>query len=207
MIYRSEDGHGRREPGDDRLHDILRKGLLEGRIQLFADPRMIDFQGSPVHDQWDHLLPLIGLMTLALAILLLGGLAVGIVGMFLFVLVYLVINRTFIGWRLRTRTQDYLCQDIGRFLALWRMGGIALTIPGAGEAPCVAPKGDWRKFIRRHFGEGVPAGARADLLPLESAPDAAELIEPPPAPRPAMPSPGTHWTSVADLPPDDQARP
>jgi len=203
----THDGHARREPGDDRLHDILRNGLQTGRIQIFTDPRLLDFQGSPVHHQWDHLLPLIGLMTLALVILLAGGLALGIVAMFLFVLVHLVLGRTFIASRLRNRTQAYLCHDVGHFLALWRMGGIALTIPGAAEAPCVAPKGDWRKFIRRHFGEGVPAGSRAELMPLDAAPDVEEIIaaEPPPAPRPASPSPGTHWTSIADTTPGDKA--
>jgi|GEM_PF-1096960 len=207
MTHRIEDGHARREPGDDRLHDILRTGLETGRIALFTDARLLDFQGSPVHHQWDHLLPLIGLMSLALLILLIGGLALGIVAMFLFVMVHLVLNRTFISWRLRTRTQAYLCHDLVRFLALWRMGGVALTIPGAAEAPCVAPKGDWRKFIRRHFGEGVPTGTRADLIPLDSSPDIDDFSQPAPALRPTPPPPGGHWTSIADTPPHDKALP
>jgi len=180
-----EDWRDRKGHEDDGLHEKLRIGLEVGRIQLYTDARMIDFDGSPVHCHWDHLLPLTGLMTLALVILLAGGLALGIIAMTLFVMVYLLGNRYYVAWRLRTRTVAYLCQDVAHVQALWRLGGIALVVPGTGEPPCVAPKGDWRKFIRRHFGEAVPAPERIPLVPVPVAAAAAtETSPPPPAPPP-----------------------
>jgi len=189
------DGIGRKSREDDGLHGKLRDGLTSGRIQLYTDSRMIDFDGSPVHCHWDHLLPLTGLMTLALGILLAGGLVVGIIAMTLFVMVYLLGNRYYVDWRLRSRTVAYLCQDVAHLQALWRLGGIALVVPGAGEPPCVAPKGDWRKFIRRHFGESVPGPERIPLVPVPvSAPISApspepEPVSPPAPPRPVPPEP------------------
>ncbi|CCG41490.1 hypothetical protein [Magnetospirillum molischianum] len=184
-----EDGHGRKEREDEGLHEKLRSGLTGGRIQLFTDPRMIDFDGSPVHCHWDHLLPLTGLMTLALGILLAGGIVVGIIAMTLFVMVYLLGNRYYVAWRLRTRTVEYLCCDVAHVQALWRLGGIALVVPGTGEAPCVAPKGDWRKFIRRHFGESVQppepmVNAPVPVVPpiFVSEPEPETEIAPPPPP-------------------------
>lgn len=195
-MNRQSDGDwsGRKGREDDGLHEKLRGGLTSGRIQLYTDPRMIDFDGSPVHCHWDHLLPLTGLMTLALVILLAGGIVVGIIAMTLFVTVYLLGNRYYVAWRLRTRTVAYLCQDVAHLQALWRLGGIALVVPGTGEPPCVAPKGDWRKFIRRHFGEAVPAPDRIPLVPVPvSAPVSAppspepETVAPPPPPPPPPP--------------------
>lgn len=192
------DWRDRKGQEDEGLHEKLRIGLEVGRIQLYTDARMIDFDGSPVHCHWDHLLPLTGLMSLALVILLAGGLALGIVAMTLFVMVYLLGNRTYVSWRLRRRTVAYLCRDVAHVQALWRLGGIALVVPGTGEPPCVAPKGDWRKFIRRHFGEAVPTPDWIPLVPVSpvttppAAPEVEPLpqtVQPPPPPPPPPPSP------------------
>jgi hypothetical protein len=202
-----EDWRDRKGHEDDGLHEKLRVGLEVGRIQLYTDARMIDFDGSPVHCHWDHLLPLTGLMTLALVILLAGGLALGIIAMTLFVMVYLLGNRYYVAWRLRTRTVAYLCQDVAHVQALWRLGGIALVVPGAGEPPCVAPKGDWRKFVRRHFGEAVPAPERIPLVPVPvstpvSAPPSPEPeVIPPPPPPPVQPPPPPPPPPVQPPPP------
>jgi len=195
-MNRQNDGdwHGRKGREDDGLHEKLRGGLTAGRIQLYTDPRMIDFDGSPVHCHWDHLLPLTGLMTLALVILLAGGIVVGIIAMTLFVMVYLLGNRYYVAWRLRTRTVAYLCQDVAHLQALWRLGGIALVVPGTGEPPCVAPKGDWRKFIRRHFGEAVPEPERMPFAPVP-------VSNPAPAPVPAAPIPEPEITPPPPPPP------
>lgn len=214
-MNRQSDGdwRGRKGREDDGLHEKLREGLTGGRIQLFTDPRMIDFDGSPVHCHWDHLLPLTGLMTLALVILLAGGIVVGIIAMTLFVMVYLLGNNYYVGWRLRTRTVEYLCRDVAHLQTLWRLGGIALVVPGAGEPPCVAPKGDWRKFIRRHFGESVPGPERIPLVPVPvSDPVAAppipgpESVPPrPPPPPPVQPAPVIEMAPPRPAPPPADA--
>ena len=52
----------RKNREDEQLHEQLRGAVLAGRVQIFTDPRILDFQGSPVHQHWDHLLPLTALM-------------------------------------------------------------------------------------------------------------------------------------------------
>jgi hypothetical protein len=213
---------------DEQLHDQLRGGLASGRVQIFTDPRVLDFQGSPVHQHWDHLLPLIVLMTLALIILLAAGVAIGIVVMTLCVLAHLFGNKYYVAWRLKLRALAYLIDNVTQFQLLWQIGGIALVMKTGNEPPCLAPKGDWRKFIRRNLGEGeapregmanAPVPSRTVAQP-EPVSEPEMDIEPPPPPpladavhpetvvEPAAPEPPrTHWDSIDDSPARDEVVP
>jgi hypothetical protein len=207
---------------DELLHEQLRGGMAGGRVQVFTDPRVLDFQGSPVHQHWDHLLPLTGLMTLALIILLASGIVIGIVVMTLCVLTHLFGNKYYVAWRLRIRALAYLTDNVAQFQALWNLGGIALVMKDGNEPPCLAPKGDWRKFIRRNLGEGeaprtealanapVPSTARAVRAEPEPEPEPvpepmADFMTPPEPSSP--PPPRTHWESIDDQPPRDEVVP
>ncbi|WP_041042151.1 hypothetical protein [Paramagnetospirillum magnetotacticum] len=170
---------------EEQLHEQLCAAVRAGQVQVYTDPRLLDFQGSPVHQHWDHLLPLTVEATLALIILLATGIATGIVAMTLCVLAHLYGNKYYVAWRLKMRAHAYLTTGYTQFVTLWQLGGIALVIKGVNEAPCLAPKGDWRKFIRRNLGEGespaqsmanapVPAGPRM------TAPPAQPVAPPPP---------------------------
>jgi hypothetical protein len=200
---------------DDKLHEQLSTAIASGRVQVFTDPRLLDFQGSPVHLHWDHLLPLTGLMTFALIILLAAGVAVGIVVMTLAVVVYLFGNKHYVAWRLRMRAQSYLLADVVQFQTLWQLGGVALVVKDGNEPPCLAPKGDWRKFIRRNLGEGE--AARPEPAPRPVARPVAAPTPPPPPPEPEPEPeaeiieppepPKTHWESIDDQPAHDEVLP
>ena len=221
----------RKSREDEQLHEQLRGAVLAGRVQVFTDPRVLDFPGSPVHQHWDHLLPLTILMTLALIILLAAGVAVGIVVMTLCVLAHLFGNKYYVGWRLRMRAQGYILTDVIQFQTLWQMGGVAMATKGGNEPPCLAPKGDWRKFIRRNLGEGeaqrreqlANAPARVAPQPPPPPPPPPPILEPEPSsladavqpddvfapepPPPPAPPPGSHWESIEDGPPRDEVVP
>ncbi|ARJ66418.1 hypothetical protein WV31_12455 [Magnetospirillum sp. ME-1] len=182
---------------EELLHEQLCAAIRAGQVQVYTDPRLLDFQGSPVHQHWDHLLPLTIESTLALVILLATGVATGIIAMTLCVLAHLYGNKYYVAWRLKTRALAYLMGNYQQFVTLWQLGGIALVVKGVNEAPCLAPKGDWRKFIRRNLGEGetqaqapmanapVPAGPRMTAPPAQPAPAPSEP-EPASEPAPAM---------------------
>ena len=175
---------------EELLHEQLCAAIRAGQVQVYSDPRLLDFQGSPVHQHWDHLLPLTIEATLALVVLLATGLATGIVAMTLCVLAHLYGNKYYVAWRLKMRALAYLMGNYPQFVTLWQLGGIALVVKGVNEAPCLAPKGDWRKFIRRNLGEGEPqaqppmANAPVPAGPRMTAPP-AQPAAPPPAPEPA----------------------
>ncbi|OAN50345.1 hypothetical protein A6A04_02825 [Paramagnetospirillum marisnigri] len=218
----------RKQREDDQLHDQLRGAVGAGRVQVFTDPRVLDFPGSPVHQHWDHLLPLTGLMTLALVVLLATNVVVGIVVMTSCTLIHVFGSRHYVAWRLKTRASAYMLADAVQFQTLWQMGGVALVVRGGNEPPCLAPKGDWRKFIRRNLGEGE--GQKPE--PMANAPvPTRHMASPPPPPPPPMvepepepmadavepeaelmpPSapepPRTHWESIDDGPPRDAVTP
>lgn len=153
------------------LHDRLRTAIQSGRVQLYSDQRALDFQGSPVHNGWDHLLTLMVMMLLALMILLAAGVAAGIVAMIVGALVHLLGTRYFVAWRLRRRTTAYMLASAAHWQHLWQLGGVAVHMPDSNEPPCMAPRGEWRKFVQRNLPEGpsaVPADAEVsseDVLP------------------------------------------
>ncbi|EME70438.1 hypothetical protein H261_08148 [Paramagnetospirillum caucaseum] len=171
---------------EEQLHEQLCAAIRAGQVQVYTDPRLLDFQGSPVHQHWDHLLPLTIEATLALVVLLATGIATGIIAMTLCVLAHLYGNKYYVAWRLKTRALAYLLGSYPQFVALWQLGGIALVVKGVNEAPCLAPKGDWRKFIRRNLGEGEPQAQ----APMANAPvPAGPRMTAPPAQPAAAPAP------------------
>jgi hypothetical protein len=175
---------------DSQLHDQLKAGVLGGRVEIFTDSRMLDFQGSPVHNAWDHLAPLIVLMTAALVILLAAGVAIGIVAMTACVLAHLFGNKYYVGWRLKQRAVRYMLESTHHWQQVWHMGGIALVLSKSNEPPCLAPKGDWRKFTRRNLGEGeAPAEPMANAPVPVSGPQPGPVMAEPAAAEPSATEP------------------
>lgn len=170
------DWRAKKTKEDEELHQRLRAAILGRRIEVYTDQRMLDFQGSPVHNGWDHLLPLLVLMLLALAVLLATGVAVGIVAMTLGALAHLLGIKHFLAWRIRLRAKDYLLESAAHLDQVWHLGGVALVVLNSSEPPCVAPRGDWRRFVRRNLP--VAGGAPTDSAPAEELTPNQEILEP-----------------------------
>lgn len=162
------DWRAKKAQEDEELHRRLRAAVQGRRVEIYTDQRMLDFQGSPVHNGWDHLAPLLGLMSLALAILLATGVAIGIVAMTLGALAHLLGIKHFVAWRIRARAKAYMLESAAHLNHLWHLGGVAVVMLGGSEPPCLAPRGDWRKFVRRNLpldGQpGPPAETGAEEL-------------------------------------------
>lgn len=157
------------------LHERVRAAVLTRQVEIYTDQRMLDFQGSPVHHAWDHLLPLMILMLLALAVLLATGVAFGIVAMTLGALAHLLGIKHYVAWRIRARSIAYMLESAAHWNHLWQLGGIALYFPGGTEPPCLAPRGDWRKFARRNLYDlAHPAPAE-----IAEEPEATQEVLPP----------------------------
>lgn len=157
------------------LHDRLRNAVLARKVHIYTDQRMLDFQGSPVHNGWDHLMPLMVMMVLALVILLATGVAFGIVAMTIGALAHLLGIKHFIAWRIRTRTTAYMLESAHHWHQIWQLGGIAIYMPANNEPPCLAPRGDWRKFAQRNLSDD-PAEAAAAAE--EEVPEGGEVLPP-----------------------------
>ncbi|OJX68081.1 hypothetical protein [Magnetospirillum sp. 64-120] len=159
------------------LHERLRAAVLTKRVQIYTDQRMLDFQGSPVHNGWDHLMPLMVMMVVALVILLATGVAFGIVAMTIGALAHLLGIKHFIAWRIRTRATAYMLESAHHWHQLWHLGGIAIYMPESNEPPCLAPRGDWRRFAKRNLSDDPQAAQAADQDEPEDAPE-GEVLPP-----------------------------
>lgn len=138
---------------DDQLHQQLCTAVASGVVEIHTDQRMLDFQGSPVHSPWDHLVPLTALMLAALGVLLFAGVAIGIIAMTMGVFGHVYGVKYLVAWRIRQRAVEYMLASPGHWQQLWHLGGIVILVKGTNEY-CMAPKGDWRKFARRNLATG-----------------------------------------------------
>lgn len=162
------DWRARKAQEEAELHERVRAAVLTRQVEIYTDQRMLDFQGSPVHRAWDHLMPLMVLMLLALVVLLATGVAFGIVAMTLGALAHLLGIKHFVAWRIRSRAIAYMLESAAHWNHLWQLGGVALYVPGGTEPPCLAPRGDWRKYTLRNLAEGVaPAETATDTVPTQ----------------------------------------
>jgi hypothetical protein len=141
----------------EQAHDQIRAAVAAGRVRIYADANALSYEGSPVHSPWDHLAPLLAFMVLALIVLLAAGLAAGLVAMTLAAVMHLTCGRYYVSWRLQRRVEAFILHSLAQWQTLWDLGGVAIALVAGHEAPCVAPAGDWRKFVRRNFpAEGPP---------------------------------------------------
>ncbi|MBC7951544.1 MAG: hypothetical protein H7Z12_06940 [Rhodospirillaceae bacterium] len=173
------DWRAKKAQEEEQLHERLCTALRSGQVEFYTDQRMLDFQGSPIHNAWDHLAPLLGLMCLALAILLAtGSVAIGIVAMTFGALGHLVSIKHFVAWRIRARAKNYAQYSAAHLNQLWNMGGLVVVMKGGTEPPCVAPRGDWRKFVKRNLPpEGMPAPI-SEAAAEEIIDDGQEILPP-----------------------------
>lgn len=137
---------------DQTLHDALRTAVLSGRLELKTDGLHLHKPDSPVYGAWDHLAPLLVMMTVSLLVLLLSGLALGLAAMTAAILLYIFGMRWWIDLRVQRRTLDAVLRNAHNWDLLWRYGGMALVRKGGFEKPCVAPNDDWRSFARGLIG-------------------------------------------------------
>lgn len=152
----------RPDPAEDwRLHDAIRIAVLAGRLEVKTDGLHLHKPDSPLYVAWDHLAPLLVLMVAALLVLLLGGLAMGLVAMTLAILAYIFGMRWWINVQIQRRALDAMLRNAHNWNVIWEYGGVALVLRGDFGPPCIAPACDWRIFARR-IAEPVPL---ADAVP------------------------------------------
>ena len=61
---------------------------------------------------------------------------------------------------------------------LWHLGGIAIYMPESNEPPCLAPRGDWRRFVRRNLSDDPAVRAAAEAEPEEDQTTQGEVLPP-----------------------------
>ena len=150
---------------EEQLHQALRAAVLSKKLVIRTDGLHLSKPDSPVYYAWDQLGPLMVLMVTAMVVMLFTGIAIGLGAMTVAILIYIFGMRGWVSFRVQQRVEDLGLRTVGAWRILWKYGGIALvrTDP-LSMVPCIAPKGDWRAFMRRlendfnppPYGSGEP---------------------------------------------------
>lgn len=127
--------------------DLLRalaRAVADGRVAVALDCRRLLHTDSPIAVQAEHNRWLYGVVAASAGAALIWGWRAGLAVLGLTVAVYFAVGRPWIHRRMRARFFDKVLSDLAAFKRLWHLNGVTLT---AGEASCVSPGGDWRRFV------------------------------------------------------------
>lgn len=148
---------------EEQLHQALRAAFQTKKLAIRTDGLHLAKPDSPVYHAWDQLGPLMVLMVTAMAVMLLTGIAIGLGAMTVAILIYIFGMRGWVSFRIQQRIEDLGLRTVGAWKILWKYGGIALVRNDPlGTVPCVAPKGDWRAFMRRLESDFNPPAYGSD---------------------------------------------
>lgn len=138
-------------------HAILLRARAADRVELFSDPAVLNRPGSPVFSPLDVYVPPVVLLASSLTLLFAVGLIAWLVALVLVLGYQMYLARRVVEWRLHRRTVRAAFAGPQNFALLWNLGGIAIALKGWPERNCVAPAGDWRKFVADYLDTDAPA--------------------------------------------------
>jgi hypothetical protein len=141
---------------DFDAHRLLAQAHAEGRVRVHLDTSLLARPASPAYDALDVFVPALVLMCSSLTLLFAFGLVEWIVALSL-ILVYQLVGAPLLV-RVRARRRAWRAVfDVGGFDRLWRYGGIALVATAQPDQCCVAPSGNWKKFVLVALAAPPPA--------------------------------------------------
>ncbi|MFA7431877.1 MAG: hypothetical protein WCZ23_17105 [Rhodospirillaceae bacterium] len=147
---------------DKLLHDRLRAAHERNVISIYTEFQRLNTPGSPVFNPWESVLPLLGLLLFAVAIMLFGGILVGMAALAFGLVVYAVIVRQWLARQVYNRTLIALMVDAKTFQSVWDHGGVVLVMTDHPQHQARAPRGSWRAFVNRYLPQTDGTGAMAD---------------------------------------------
>ncbi|MCF8482981.1 MAG: hypothetical protein K9H25_21360 [Rhodospirillum sp.] len=133
---------------DMGFHDRIRAAHETGQIHIYTNFPHLNRGGSPVFSAGDNVAPLLFLI-LSSVVLLFVHVILGLVGLVVSVIIYLMVIRPWIANRLRDRTVRKMMANLYNWRQLWAFGGIVITLADNPRVGCTAPDSDWRAMARK----------------------------------------------------------
>lgn len=163
-----------RDKRDQELHTRLCTAHDNGQIIIYTNFQHLNRGGSPVFSVFDNVGPLLMMILLGLAIMFYSMLA-GVGALLIATLFYIYAVRPWIARRLRDRTVAVMLSNVYAWRALWRFGGVVVTLTSNPRIGCAAPESDWRSLARRFVAErqGPGLGVGRDDLAAGRSPFSA----------------------------------
>ena len=134
-------------------HKTLNQAVEMGKLRIITNYQTLNRRGCPIYHPWENILPLLGLIMLALLVLLLEGMLFGIGALILAMLIFVTIVRPVLAKRLQDRTVRYMLARVENWERLWHIGGVIIIRADRPSLGCVAPKGNWSAFVYEHLGD------------------------------------------------------
>lgn len=138
---------------DCLIYKALKKAIEKDQLRIYLDSARVNRPGSPVYDVWEALLPVLTPVIIGLILILAVSIVFGlsfIVGM---ILIYTTYFKKRVDRYLLERTKTYLTSSYQNLEKLWDFGGIVLADAADKKSGCIAPHGDWKEFVVRHFAD------------------------------------------------------
>lgn len=138
---------------DRMLFNALKKAIDEGKIHLCLINSKVNIPGSKIYNPWEMLLPI--LLPVLLGLILIGvvGILVGISIMTIGIFLSSNLVKKKMEARLMDRALKMFTSDYATCEEMWQFGGLVLVKADDKKYGCIAPEGDWKEFVVKHFAE------------------------------------------------------
>lgn len=138
---------------DRMLFNALKKAIDEGKIHLCLINSKVNIPGSKIYNPWEMLLPI--LLPVLLGLILIGvvGILVGISIMTIGIFLSSNLVKKKMEARLMDRALKMFTSDYNTCEEMWQFGGLVLVKADDKKYGCIAPEGDWKEFVVKHFAE------------------------------------------------------
>lgn len=148
------------------LHRAIVRAHAAREVEIAVSFRAVNRTGAPGFRTTDIVVPPFVMLVLSLYMLFaigpIAGAAALLVGTGLLLFVFRPRNKR----RTMDRTRALALAKLEDWLALWRLGGLALRLTRDPARDCVSPDGDWQAFARDHLlPTPTPVPAAAEAIP------------------------------------------
>ncbi len=147
---------------DKLIYQALVRAINHDKLRIYMDYGKINRPQSPLYDPWECLLPILVPILLGIVLMWLVGVLFGLLFIIGMILIYSNVIRKRINALLIQRTKDYITSSYENCCELWAFGGVVLVNAENKQIGCVAPDGDWKKFVINNYADYMTDTQKVD---------------------------------------------
>jgi hypothetical protein len=138
---------------DMLIFKALQKAIKEEKLNVCLILSRVNVPGSPIYNPWECLLPILCPILLGLILVWAVGILFGLTIMIVGIILSANLIKKKLEMRLIQRAKAELIKDYNSFCNLWKFGGLVLVKAEDNKMGCIAPEGDWKEFVVKHFAD------------------------------------------------------
>ncbi|MCQ2966320.1 MAG: hypothetical protein MJ250_06250 [Alphaproteobacteria bacterium] len=141
---------------DQLIFQGLQRAIVENKAFIKINVHQLNKIGSPVFNPWENVLPMLIVVTLAIATMYIVNLTMGMLMLVVLCLIDIIIIPIILEPIITNRLVRRIVPKIEKFLVAWYYGGFKIVLQAEQSYTCTAKIEDWREFATEYFNDLIP---------------------------------------------------